>query len=233
MDVLQESSQQTGLSLESLNKIEELILKKGNLAPERVRNGIYHFCCKIGMVRYYFKTTPIETIANHIESILAAEIIAINRGRDELDVDFVSEQENSAMYLVNDDHEKAVEIERRMEKTFPDYRLQSYRTPGIDLHSHFRSYFVEKPVYEYPNSSPFENDINKVAAKQFLEQMDAIVPWQRLLSAIEPHYPQAPRGRRREALNTMLRVHVLQHLFNYSDPAMASSFRKPPSLSKY
>ena len=60
----------------------------------------------------------------------------------------------------------------------------------------------------------------KTRKEQFLEEMDAIIPWQRLLSAIEPFYPKAARGRRRIPLETMLRIHLLQHFFNYSDPAM-------------
>ena len=109
MDFFQEASNATGLSVESLKKIEKIILDNGNFSKERVQKGLYTFCCKIGMVRYYFKTTPIETIASHVESILAAEVIALNRGSKQLDVDFVSEQPDSAMYLINDDHEKGIE----------------------------------------------------------------------------------------------------------------------------
>ncbi|MDZ7330475.1 MAG: NAD-glutamate dehydrogenase [candidate division KSB1 bacterium] len=168
MEIYQEASQATGLSVNDVKKIEELILRKGTFSQERVKNGLYTFFCKIGMVPYYFQTTPIETIANHIESLLAAEVIAINRGSNQLDVDFVSEREDSAMYFVNDDHYKAVEIERRLERLFPAYRLQSYRTPGIDLESHFRSYFASRPDYVQPDAAPTETDIHKVAAKQFL-----------------------------------------------------------------
>jgi glutamate dehydrogenase len=169
MDFYREASEKSGLSVDTVKRIEELVIKNGNFSPERVHKGICTFFCKIGMVRYYFITTPAETIARHIESILAAEVIALNRGSDRLDVDFVSEQPDSAMYLVNDDHEKAVEIERRMETLFPSYRLQSYRTPGIDLQSHFRSYFVARPFYAMPGAPAHETDIRKVAAKQFLE----------------------------------------------------------------
>ena len=169
MNFYQEASNSTGLSVEDIKKIEQIILNNKNFSKERVERGLNTFFCKIGMVRYYFKTTPIETIANHIESILAAEVIAINRGSSQLDVDFMSEQADSAMYLVNDNHEKAIEIERRMENLFPAYRLQSYRTTGIDLQSHFRSYFVARPIYELPQAPATESDINKVAAKQFLE----------------------------------------------------------------
>ena len=184
MDIYEEASKYSGLSIEELNRIEQIIVKKGNFSKEKVQNGISNFCCKIGMVRHYFKTTSVETIANHIESILAAEVIALNRGSKKLDVDFVSEQEDSAMYLVNDEHEKGTEIERRLEKSFQDYRLQSYRTPGLSLESHFRSYFVEKPEYVAPNASPMEEDIKKVAAKQFLESttQEAIDRYQNVLS---------------------------------------------------
>jgi len=183
MDIFQEATQKTGLSIKNLKKIEQIIVSKENFSKERVQRGLYLFCCKIGMIRYYFKTTPIETIANHIESILAAEIIALNHGSKQLDVDFVSEQQDTAMYLINDDHEKAVEIERRMENLFPAYRLQSYRTPGIDLASHFRSYFAARPQYTVPDASPTETDINKVAAKQFLEMttQEARDRYQRIL----------------------------------------------------
>ncbi|MBN2242968.1 MAG: NAD-glutamate dehydrogenase [Acidobacteria bacterium] len=169
MDFYQEASEKTGLAVETVKRIEDRILQNRIFCRERVRSGLYTFFCKIGMVRYYFLTTPAETIASHIESILAAEVIAINRGNNRLDVDFVSEQRDSAMYLVNDEHDKAVEIERRMETLFPSYRLQSYRTPGIDLQSHFRSYFVARPIYEMTDAPATETDINKVAARQFLE----------------------------------------------------------------
>ncbi len=169
MSILKEASQQTGLSIESLEKIEEMIKSQGNFCPDRIKSGLCTFCCKLGMNRFYFQTTPLDTIAKHIESIMSAEIIAINRGSKTLDADFVSEQKDSAMYLVNDDHEKGMEIERRLEDKFPDYRLQSYRTPGIALESHFRSYFVTRPDFPVPDASPIEADIEKVAAKEFLQ----------------------------------------------------------------
>jgi glutamate dehydrogenase len=169
MEFYQEASSKTGLSVEAVKRIENLILENRNFSKERIQKGLHTFLCKIGMVHYYFITTPVETIAKHIESILAAEVIAINRGSRQLDVDFVSEQPDSAMYLINDEHDRAVEIERRMETLFPSYRLQSYRTPGIDFKSHFRSYFVARPIYEIPEAAATEIDIQKVAAKQFLE----------------------------------------------------------------
>ena len=168
MELLTEAAQSTRLPIEELQKIANIIIWRGNFSVGHVERELHTFCCKIGMAPYYFRTTPPETIANHIESIMAAEIIAINRDSEQLEVDLISEREDSAMYIINAGHGKAVEIERRIEKLFPSFRLQSYRTRGIALQSPFRTYFVERPEYPEPEPAPQEDDIHKVATKQFL-----------------------------------------------------------------
>ena len=56
--------------------------------------------------------------------------------------------------------------------------------------------------------------------EKFLAEMDAVVPWTRLLALIEPHYPKAgPKGGRPPMpLETMLRVYFLQQWYALSDP---------------
>ena len=56
--------------------------------------------------------------------------------------------------------------------------------------------------------------------ERFLAEMDAVVPWGRLLALIEPHYPKVgPRGGRPPMqLETMLRVYFLQNWYALSDP---------------
>jgi IS5 family transposase len=49
----------------------------------------------------------------------------------------------------------------------------------------------------------------------FLAEMEAVIPWVRL---IEPHYPKAGQGRRPLGLEKMLRIYFLQQWFNLSDP---------------
>lgn len=193
MEILKEASEASGLSIEDLQKIEAILAKRRNFPIKRIRGELHNFCCKIGMVRYYFKITPLEMIANHIESFLAAEIIARNTGGKELNVNFSTELENSATYLLNDEHNKAVQIERRLERAFPVMRLQSYRTAGISMETHFRSYFVSKPDYVSLNISPTETDIQKVADQQFLatSSREAIERYQRVLehsiTSFKPH----------------------------------------------
>lgn len=56
--------------------------------------------------------------------------------------------------------------------------------------------------------------------EQFLAEMDAVVPWRRLLALIEPHYPKAgPKGGRPPMpLETMLRIYFLQNWYSLGDP---------------
>lgn len=54
----------------------------------------------------------------------------------------------------------------------------------------------------------------------FLEEMDAILPWQQLLQTIAPHYKTGQGGRPAFPLEQLLRIHFLQLWHNLSDPAM-------------
>jgi IS5 family transposase len=56
--------------------------------------------------------------------------------------------------------------------------------------------------------------------EQFLAEMDAVVPWGRLLALIEPHYPKVgPKGGRPALpLETMLRVFFLHNWYALSYP---------------
>lgn len=56
--------------------------------------------------------------------------------------------------------------------------------------------------------------------EKFLSEMDAVVPWPRLLALIGPHYPRVgPKGGRPPMpLETMLRIYFLQNWYALSDP---------------
>lgn len=73
----------------------------------------------------------------------------------------------------------------------------------------------------------------KTRKEALLDEMNAIIPWQRLLATIAPHYPEATRGRRRVPLETVLRIHLLQHFFNYSDPAMEEALYEVPLYCRF
>ncbi|KVO19701.1 IS5 family transposase [Burkholderia ubonensis] len=56
--------------------------------------------------------------------------------------------------------------------------------------------------------------------QRFLAQMEKVVPWQRLLSAIGPHYPKGERGRPPVGLERMLRIYFLQQWYGLSDEGL-------------
>jgi len=73
----------------------------------------------------------------------------------------------------------------------------------------------------------------KTRKERFLEEMDRIIPWDRLLACIEPHYPKRGKGRPPILLERMLRIHMLQHFFNYSDPAMEEALYEVPLYCRF
>ena len=54
----------------------------------------------------------------------------------------------------------------------------------------------------------------------FLTEMESVVPWQRLITAVEPYYPKGKRGRPPIGLERMLRVYFLQQWYGLSDEAL-------------
>lgn len=53
--------------------------------------------------------------------------------------------------------------------------------------------------------------------ENFLNSMDAIIPWSQWVEIIRPHYPKGERGRKPLEIETMLRMYLLQNWFNLSD----------------
>jgi IS5 family transposase len=67
---------------------------------------------------------------------------------------------------------------------------------------------------------------------QFLAEMEAVVPWPRLLAVIEPHYPKAVQGRPPHPMPRMLRIYFMQQWFNLSDPAMEDALYDSESMRR-
>ena len=67
----------------------------------------------------------------------------------------------------------------------------------------------------------------------FLIEMDQVVPWQGLITLIKPHYPKGEGGRPAYPLMAMLRVHLMQNWFGYSDPAMEEALYETNILRQF
>ena len=58
--------------------------------------------------------------------------------------------------------------------------------------------------------------------KEFLSQIERIIPWGEWLSKIEPCYYKGERGNKPYGLELMLRLYILQNLYDLSDEATAA-----------
>ena len=73
----------------------------------------------------------------------------------------------------------------------------------------------------------------KTRKREFLEEMNRVVPWSALVALIEPHAPRARTGRPPFPIETMLRVHFLQQWFSLSDPAMEEALHDVPLYREF
>ena len=69
--------------------------------------------------------------------------------------------------------------------------------------------------------------------ERFLAEMDAVIPWGRLLALIAPHYPKAGKGRQPIGLERMLRIYFLQQWFNLSDPQAEDTIYDSESMRRF
>ena len=69
--------------------------------------------------------------------------------------------------------------------------------------------------------------------ERFLAEMDAVIPWARLLRLIEPHYPKAGNGRQPVGLEKMLRIYFVQQWFNLSDPQAEDAIYDSESMRRF
>lgn len=56
--------------------------------------------------------------------------------------------------------------------------------------------------------------------ERFLGEMEEVVPWERLVEVIRPHYPRGERGRRPIGIERMLRIYFLQQWYGLADEAL-------------
>jgi len=83
--------------------------------------------------------------------------------------------------------------------------------------------------------SGFERKTKRTRKREFLDEMNLVVPWAELVLLIAPHAPTpgAKGGRPPFAVETMLRIHFLQQWFNLSDPAMEEALYDTPMFREF
>lgn len=69
--------------------------------------------------------------------------------------------------------------------------------------------------------------------ERFLAEMDAVVPWSRLLALVAPHYPKGEGGRPPMPMERMLRIYFMQQWFNLSDPQAEDALYDMESMRRF
>lgn len=83
--------------------------------------------------------------------------------------------------------------------------------------------------------SYFEDELlnAKTKKKDFLEQIDRIIPWGEWLKIIKPCYYKGEHGNKPYELELMLRIYVLQNLYNLSDMGMMAELIDSRAFSEF
>jgi IS5 family transposase len=82
-------------------------------------------------------------------------------------------------------------------------------------------------------SMAYENKKKQTRRERFLSEMNKAVPWERLVSRIEPYYPKAGNGRRPMPLEQMLRIYFMQQWYSLSDPGMEEALYDIESMRRF
>ena len=69
--------------------------------------------------------------------------------------------------------------------------------------------------------------------REFLAQMERVVPWAALVELVAPYAPEGKKGRPPFAVHTMLRIHFMQQWFTLSDPAMEEALHDTPLFREF
>ena len=69
--------------------------------------------------------------------------------------------------------------------------------------------------------------------EKFLGQMEAVVPWARLVAVIAPHYPAGRRGRPPVGIERMLRLHFLAQWYALADEALEDALYDSQALRNF
>ena len=69
--------------------------------------------------------------------------------------------------------------------------------------------------------------------REFLDEMERVVPWAELVALVSPYLPEGKRGRPPFSPETMLRIHFMQQWFALSDPAMEEALHDMPVFREF
>ena len=82
-------------------------------------------------------------------------------------------------------------------------------------------------------SLTYEGMKKRTKREKFLNEMERVVSWKRLLKLIEPHYPKAGRGRQPTGLLVMLKICCLPQWYGLSGPGAEEALYDMESMRRF
>ena len=81
----------------------------------------------------------------------------------------------------------------------------------------------------------FTDELSEVKThkKEFLEQMNRLIPWGEWVKLVKPCYYKGERGNKPYDLELMLRIYVLQMVYNVADMAVAAEVIDSRAFSEF
>ncbi len=77
------------------------------------------------------------------------------------------------------------------------------------------------------------NSTKRMRKREFLAQMERVVPWAALVELVAPFAPEGRRGRPPFSVEIMLRARFMQQWFTLSDPAMEEALHDVPLFREF
>lgn len=73
----------------------------------------------------------------------------------------------------------------------------------------------------------------KLRCERFLDEMNGVIPWGKLVGKILPYYEKKETGRKKKEVTMMLKIYFLQQWYNLSDPSAEEAIYDRNSFQKF
>ncbi len=157
------------LSEQDITRLEEFVLSTGYMSHEKARQVIHWFLNELGIDPYYFQYTGIDEIGRHLIAISASELVS-RFGGEGVGIQLMNEREDRAVYIVEELSAKTEEVEQRIERRYPLYRIQSYITRGKSGKHFLRLYIVTRTSFAGAKTGDPALTFEEAADQTFLTQ---------------------------------------------------------------
>ncbi len=208
MATLEEISKKAYLDIKDIETLEKKILDTGYMSPEKAREELTWFLTELGIDAYYFKNTAIDDIAEHLIALSASELVS-SYGVGGVGVHLITEKEDNAVYIIEDESSKTEEIETRIEAKYPLFKLESYVMLEKPGRPRIRLYILTRPEFgKEDGADTFDKAADKMLlfrpSKETIERYRA--GWEAMNSRVTPYFSITEKKETNET-RVMIGVH--------------------------